>query len=130
MRKLSVADVLRRYSDAYNIELSDINQRESPGGDAPIHTAGIRGNVEELEALLTGGADPNMQGEEGCTPLFYAAERGHLEAVRFLLKSGASLSIRNNFGQTPGDRAAEKKFQEIVALLDGGRPKTDEELGR
>lgn len=119
MSKLSAKDVLRRYSDAYNIELADINQRECPGGDAPIHTAGIRGNVEELEALLAGGADPNMQGEEGCTPLYYAAACGHVDAVRFLMKNGASLSIRNNFGRTPRDRAAEKKLQEIVALLDG-----------
>lgn len=123
MSKLSVKDVLRRYTDAYSTELSDINQRECPGGDAPIHTAGIRGNVEELEALLEGGADPNMQGEEGYTPLHYAAACGHVEAVRLLLKRGASPSIRNSFGRTPRDRAAEKDLREIVALLDNARAK-------
>ena len=119
MSKLSAQDVLRRYAKDYSVELTDVNQRETPAGDAPLHTACIRGKIDEVQALVEGGADVNMQGEEGYTPLHYAVDGGHGDIVRLLLHNGASTSTRSTFGRTPRELAEANGFDHIVRLFDG-----------
>ncbi len=119
--KLTAKDVLHRYMDEdlpefSGIDLIDVNQK-GQYGNTPLDAAAVSGNVEEIEALLNGGADPDIQGEHGCTPLYNAVAQVHLEAVRLLLSRGAKPAIRSGFGDTPHERALKKGLTEIAALF-------------
>ena len=119
-RKLSAADVLARYNDEwlpdFGEPLTDVNQAGS-AGNRPIHIASYRGNLEEIQALVEGGADVDVAGDMGSTPLHDAVEQGHTEAVRFLMEHGARPNVENEFGKTPLDIAKESGRFDLVALL-------------
>lgn len=122
MKKLTSADVLRHYMDEelpdfVGINLIDVNQK-GRFGNTPLDAAAVGGKLEEVEALLDGGADPNIQCEHGCTPLYDAVGQGHSEVVRMLLSRGANPEIRSDFGDTPRERALKKGLMGIVKLFD------------
>ena len=101
-RHLTADGVLRRYTDEMlpafvEITLNDVNQ-EGLFGERPLHVACVRGDMEEIEALVEGGADVNAVGELGCTPLHEAVGQGHIEVVKFLLEHGASRDVKSEFG--------------------------------
>lgn len=78
-------------------------------GLSPLHLAE---NVEEVQALLAAGADPNLQDSRGQTPLHLQvmkaislpSEKG-IMVVRELLAAEADPWIRTNSGQLPYDLA-------------------------
>jgi uncharacterized protein len=120
--KLTAADVLKRYKDEdlpefCELALDHVNQ---PGnfGNLPIHVASIRGNVEELEALIAGGADVNATGELGNTPLHEAVGQGNTPAVEMLLNAGARPDSQNGDGKTPRQIAVLLGRSDIVTLLE------------
>jgi ankyrin repeat protein len=121
-RRLTAADVLARYNDgswpAFCDPLTDVNQ-VGTFGDRPLHLASYHGNMEEIEALVEGGADINALGEMGSTPLHGAVKKGHTAAVKFLIEHGARSDIRDEFGHTPLDIAEMDGHSEIVTLLSG-----------
>jgi len=53
-----------------------------------------------MKALLTSGAQPNIQDRSGCTPLMAAASEGLPEICTLLLQYGADPSIRTERGIT------------------------------
>lgn len=121
MKKLTSADILRRYMeeelpDFAGINLVDVNQK-GHFGNTPLDAAAVGGKLEEVEALLDGGADPNIQCEHGCTPLYDAVGQGHADVVRMLLRRGANPEIRSDFGDTPRERAVKKGLTKIVELF-------------
>lgn len=68
-RALTAKDVLRRYLDEglaefVGLPLDDVRQRGN-FGDCPIHVAAVRGDVDELTALIEGGSDVNARGRDG-----------------------------------------------------------------
>lgn len=122
MTRLSAKDVLQRYMDEnlpdyVGLDLVDVNQK-GKFGNTPLDTAAVRGNLEEVQALLEGGADPNIPCEKGATPLHDAVGQGHIEVVRLLLKSGASPNIRSDFGGTPLEWATRRGLKEIASLFE------------
>ncbi|MEH6462280.1 ankyrin repeat domain-containing protein [Chitinimonas sp. JJ19] len=122
-KKISVADVLRRYLDEdlpefSEIELTEINQVGN-FGNRPIHVACVRGDISEINALLDGGADVNVVGEFGNTPLHEAVGQGHCDVVRLLLDAGALFTLKNDFDETALDLALMKGLDDIASLLAG-----------
>ena len=119
-RRLSAADVLARYNEElfpdFCEPLTDVNQIGT-FGNRPLHMASYHGKMDEIEALVEGGAHVNVVGEKGSTPLHEAASQGHIEAVNFLLRHGADLNVRNEFGRTPRDVAELSGHSEIAKLL-------------
>lgn len=79
--------------------------------------ASYHGNMEEIKALVEGGAMVTVVGEKGVTPLHEAASQGHTEAVKFLLQNGALLDVKDEFGRTPLDIAQVRGYSDIVKLL-------------
>lgn len=98
------------------MELTDVNQ-VGLSGERPLDIAAVRGNLEEIYALLDGGADINASGELGYTALHEAVSQGHIDVVHVLLEFGARTDMRNEFGDTPADIASMRKRDEILALL-------------
>src|SRR5262245_46696664 len=106
---LTAADVLKRYVaeelPAFAaVRLEHVNVR-GIFGEYPLDVAACRGIVEEVVALLDGGAAINARGERGNTALHEATGQGHLPVVKLLLERGASPELRNEDGRTPADIA-------------------------
>jgi uncharacterized protein len=121
-KNLTAADVLRRYKDEdlpafCEISLDDVNQVGN-FGDRPLHVASVRGDLDEIAALVAAGADVNAPGDLSNTPLHEAVSQEHVPAVLFLLEHGASPNVKNEFGQTPLDIAREKGRRDIVDFLE------------
>jgi len=126
-KSLTAADFLRRYKDEelpafVEIPLEDVNQVGN-FGDRPLHVASVRGNMDEIVALVAAGADVNAPGDHANTPLHEAVSQEHLPAIEFLLDNGASLNVKNEFGQTPLDIAREKGRSDMTELLERGSRK-------
>ncbi|HYV62825.1 MAG TPA: ankyrin repeat domain-containing protein, partial [Bryobacteraceae bacterium] len=85
-----------------------------------IFAAALLGDVDRLEALLTGNRSlVSAVSSDGWTPVHLAAFFGKGEAVRLLLNKGASPTARstNPMANTPLHAAAAGKHAEIVKLL-------------
>ena len=119
--RLTAGDVLARYNDGswpdFCDTLTDVNQ-VGTFGNRPIHFACYHGNMEEIKALVEGGADVNVAGDMGSTPLHEAAEQGHIEAVRFRLEHGARTDLKREFGRTALDVAEIHGHSDIANLLE------------
>lgn len=115
-------DVLVRYKQEELPEfvehpLVDVNQHGN-FGNTPLHIACVRGNLEEIEALLTGGAEFDVKGEHGFTPLHEAVFQRNLEVVKRLLAAGATMSVTSDDGDTPRDIAVDQNFDDVISVLD------------
>ena len=90
--------------------------------DAPLADAAMRGDVEEVRALLEEGADVDAAHGDGMTGLHWSAERGDEDVARLLLSAGANVDRRTRLGDyTPLHVAARGGRPAIVrALLDAG----------
>ena len=118
---VTVDEVLERYREEelpefVGLPLRDVNQVGN-FGDSPLKVAAVRGLLEEVLALLDGGAAIDSRGEHGFTALHHAVSQGHIEVVRVMLERGASIVIHNDWGQTPGDIAVLSARADIAAIL-------------
>jgi ankyrin repeat protein len=122
-------DVLKRYVDEIlpefvRIELTDVNQQGN-FGNFPLKVAATRGDIEEIDALVVGGAIVNAKGEGGYTALHHAAAQGRrLAAVKRLLEAGASPHLVNDEGRTPRDVAKLLENIAIVSVFDNWHKST------
>jgi uncharacterized protein len=71
------------------------------GGLTPMLFAAREGCTECVEALLEGGADPDMPNPDNVTPLFMAIDNGHLDAAKVLIEAGANVNRWDWWGRTP-----------------------------
>jgi ankyrin repeat protein len=119
--RLSAKEVLERYKNEdlpafAGLELTDVNQ-VGLFGERPLGVAACRGSLEELYALLDGGADIDALGELGHTALHEATAQGHFDAVKVLLEFGARKDIRSELGYTPLELALLYGRQDLADLL-------------
>ena len=70
-------------------------------GRFPLHYAAMANDVDEVEARLAAGDDPNLGDHLGFTPLHLAAQEGSHDAARALLDHGSDVDRVNHFGNTP-----------------------------
>lgn len=71
---------------------------------------------DQVEFLLSRGANPNVVNFEGQTPLHRAAAENATKIIPLLLKAGAQVNARDNKGYTPLKRAR-LSFQKEAALM-------------
>ena len=119
--RLTAREVLRRYIDErlpsfVDVDLEDVNQ-VGRFGERPLHLACSRGKLEEVAALVEGGAGVNANGELGNTPLHEAVGQNHIEVIKYLLDHGALSLKSNELGDTPIDVARLGGRHDIVELL-------------
>ena len=69
-----------------------------------LHSAALKGNVEEIERLLTSGANVQAKSTNGLTILFIAVHEGHWNLLLFLLLYGGE-SVFDDKQQVNGNTA-------------------------
>jgi ankyrin repeat protein len=91
-------------------------------GRTALMCASMAGRASTVRYLLTRGADPNAEGDEGGTPLRSVAMLGNPKEprrriVESLLAAGANLNVRDQHGMTALMYAAKHGDLEMVELL-------------
>jgi ankyrin repeat protein len=84
---------------------------------ALLDDAVLRGDMETVRMLASGGADVNARGNSGAGPLDDAALKGNAAIARILLEHGANVEARNAYGATPLHDAALSGQVEVAKLL-------------
>lgn len=91
----------------------------------PLHSAAAHRepgrSLRMAEALLRGGANPNVQQHGGWTPLHQAAAHDQLPMVELLLAHGADPACASVDGQTPADMARAAGYGEVARVLSEAR---------
>ena len=94
-----------------------INARDISSGEGALHII-VRGrDLTWLNFLLTRGARPDLQSNDGTTPLILAAQIGFVEAAERLLGRGANVNLGNRNGETPLIFAVQRRDLAMVRLL-------------
>ena len=93
------------------------NLRAKENGYTSLHMPTYRGYGKIVKMLLSAGANPNVQDNDGDTPLLLAAREGHNNIVKILINENADLDIKNNNGDTALALASYRNHQEIAKLL-------------
>ncbi|MEO8592935.1 MAG: ankyrin repeat domain-containing protein [Candidatus Solibacter sp.] len=79
-------------------ENSGAANAKGPGGWTPIMYAALYGDAATVNLLLTGGANPNAQNDDGGTALMYAIDSE--QKTKMLLDHGANPNLRSGEGRT------------------------------
>lgn len=87
--------------------------------DQPIHFAAERGDLSEVQRIIT--EDPSLieqEGEHDRTPLLIAAGKGHAAIVEWLLDNGsADIESQDAFGFTGLYLSSREGHLEVVSIL-------------
>ena len=70
-----------------------------------------------VEALLEGGADPNIGDNDGRTPLHVAARLRHKEVARILMNGGTDMTKEDAKNETPLSVSERIGFKDVVAVI-------------
>ena len=89
--------------------------------DKQLLDAAANGNSEQVERLISLGADVNTVDGRGYTPLHLAAVTGHTDILNLLIGEGADVNAKDDSGQTPLHLAASNGHTNIVKLLIGAK---------
>jgi ankyrin repeat protein len=88
--------------------------------ESPVADAAMRGEIEQVRALLRSGEDVNAAQGDGMTALHWAAETGNAELAEMLLYAGANVGAVTRLGDyTPLHIASRAGRGDVVAHLIG-----------
>ncbi len=99
--------------------LSVLKQGLAKGQDPtePLHQAAEVGDVNQVQRLLSKGADVNAIDRAGFTPLFYAAHKGHGQVAEILIAGGANVNAKDSYDNTPLHYAAMAGYYDVCKLF-------------
>ncbi|XP_068994367.1 KN motif and ankyrin repeat domain-containing protein 1a isoform X1 [Embiotoca jacksoni] len=96
----------------------DVNARASQAGQTGLMLAVSHGRMDMVRALLSHGADVNIQDDEGSTALMCASEHGHVEIVKLLLaQPGCDATLSDSDESNALSIALEAGHKDIAVLL-------------
>ena len=116
----SLQTLVDKYSRLWRfsgVETVEVNQPYDADGDTLLHYCALNSGIDEIDLLVSCGAEVNAKGDMGFTPLHYAAMRGRLKVVEKLLALGADASLRNEWGDTASTTAENVGHTEVARLL-------------
>lgn len=87
------------------------------GGMTALMYAARQGCVACAEALVEGGADPDIGDPRNVTPLIVAINNFHFDVASYLIEAGASLDVWDWWGRSPLYAAVD-----MNTIPHGGRP--------
>uniref|UniRef100_A0AAY5F249 Ankyrin repeat domain 12 n=1 Tax=Electrophorus electricus TaxID=8005 RepID=A0AAY5F249_ELEEL len=93
-----------------------VNKRNERG-ETPLHTAAIRGDVQQVKELIGLGADVNVKDFAGWTPLHEACNLGYYDVAKVLIGAGAEVNTQGLDDDTPLHDASSSGHKDIVKLL-------------
>jgi len=79
--------------------------------------ASSKGDIAELQTLLSHGASPNSSDYDRRTPLHLAASEGHLDAITLLIDAGSNVNSEDRWMNRPFDDARRKGHAQCEAAL-------------
>ncbi len=85
--------------------------------DEKLYSVVAKGDIDQVQSLLSKGADINLADRMRWTPLHIAVLNRRQDIVELLVNKGANLNLTNNRGQTPLHVAVDSGQKEIVELL-------------
>ena len=94
-----------------------IHSQRLDGGETALFLAAQEGSVAVVQALLSYGADPNLEREDGCTPLIIASEMGHEQVVEALLHPDNGYQVDISACCHDLDAASVAASERIVELI-------------
>jgi ankyrin repeat protein len=109
-----------------------INAQNRSSGEGALHIVVRDRDLVWLNFLLSRGARPDIQNNQGATPLSLAAQLGWVDGAELLLARRASIDLANSRGETPLILAVHNRDLAMVRLLvgKGANPKrTDSAAG-
>ena len=119
MKNEKFAAIVRKYGshpEFLGIEIGEPNQKGAVD-DTLLHLAARTGAIEDIDVLVSCGANINAIGDLGNTPLHQAALCGQLDSAKTLVRLGAQLAIKNEFGQTAVDVATLGEHHAVADFL-------------
>ena len=63
---------------------ADVNAQDDDVRNTPLHLAVAKGRLDLIDALLQGGAEPNLMNRDGFTPLTSAEFHGRKDIIKKL----------------------------------------------
>ncbi|ASF45346.1 ankyrin repeat domain-containing protein [Methylovulum psychrotolerans] len=117
--KGKLEELLKKYQKQVQFEALELTSPDQLGvdQDSPFHLACWRGDIDDANIMIAGGADLNLAGDLGDTPLHYAVRMQREDVIVALLAAGAISNLKNDYDDTPLDIAENEGNQEIIALL-------------
>ncbi|HYJ51901.1 MAG TPA: ankyrin repeat domain-containing protein [Allosphingosinicella sp.] len=98
-----------------------VNARDSGTGEGALHIL-VRGrDLNWLSFMLSRGARPDAQNNDGATPLILAAQIGWADGAQELLARRANPNLGNRRGETPLIFAVQTRDIAMVRVLLAGR---------
>ena len=90
----------------------------APDDDAPVADAAMRGDHDNVRAMLRAGVDVNAAQSDGMTALHWAAENGARDLAAMLVYAGANVEATTRIGSyTPLHLAVRAGHAELVTTL-------------
>ena len=123
-----IASLLRTSSiDKGEAQVRPLNRENhgTPSSSMSLQRAVDQGDVSNVNALISGGADVNTRTEDGWTPLMLATIKGYAEVAHALLKQGADVNARNKKGWTALMFAVSMGDLETMRVLLDGKAEID-----
>ncbi|XP_069794212.1 KN motif and ankyrin repeat domain-containing protein 4-like [Narcine bancroftii] len=102
------------------LHLGNVNIQASQAGQTALMLAVCHGRIDVAKALLSSGANVNIQDSDGSTALMCASEHGHVEIVKLLLaQPECNSALTDKDGSTAMNialQAGEKDIAELLSL--------------
>ena len=95
---------------------ASVNLKSDRDGTTALHNSVSCENYQLSKLLLSSGADPNLQEENGETPLYYACVNDTTNIISLLLAYGADPQIADNDGVKPLDSINSEQLRNAVRL--------------
>ena len=86
----------------------------------PLHQAVEAGDIEQVQSLISSGADVDAKDSSGRTALHLVISRGHANVAELLIAKGADLNAKTCSGNTPLHYAASGRRNMTEFLLANG----------
>jgi hypothetical protein len=92
-------------------------QNTAPEVSRSLHQAIVEGDIDQVQSLLSKGADVNLKNRMSWTPLHTAARNHQKAIVELLISKGADVNAKNKANQTPLHFAVDRGQKDVIELL-------------
>jgi len=116
-RALADSERWERLCQFWAQEAPDVDPTRGFASQQGLLGATVRGDVEEVKALLSKGAEVDERDRQHCTPLHVAARWARCEVAEVLIEHGAAVNAYDEYYWTPLTEAAANGSARMVKIL-------------